>query len=69
MEISKQPAKTHYELIGGETVIRQLVDRFYDLMDTKPEAKGIRLLHPESLEESRNKLYWSLTGWMGSENG
>lgn len=57
--------QTHYELIGGETVIRQLVDRFYDLMDSLPAAAGIRALHPESLEESRNKLYWFLTGWMG----
>lgn len=65
MEISKQPAKTHYELIGGEAVIRKLVDRFYDLMDSKPQAAGIRALHPESLEESRDKLYWFLTGWMG----
>lgn len=57
--------QTHYELIGGETVIRKLVDRFYDLMDAKPEAAGIRALHPENLEGSRNKLYWFLTGWMG----
>lgn len=57
--------QTHYELIGGEAVIRKLVDRFYDLMDTLPEATGIRALHPESLEESRDKLYWFLVGWMG----
>jgi hemoglobin len=57
--------QTHYELIGGEAVIRKLVDRFYDLMDAKPEAAGIRALHPENLEGSRNKLYWFLTGWMG----
>lgn len=57
--------QTHYELIGGEAVIRKLVDRFYDLMDTQPEAAGIRSLHPESLDESRDKLYWFLTGWMG----
>ena len=45
--------------------VRALVDRFYDLMDTLPEAAGIRALHPETLDESRNKLFWFLSGWMG----
>ncbi len=62
---TKKMPETHYELIGGEQTIRALVDRFYDLMDAKPEAAGIRALHPESLEGSRNKLYWFLVGWMG----
>jgi hemoglobin len=56
---------THFEVIGGEEKIRQLVDRFYDLMDSAPEAAGIRALHPADLTESRNKLYWFLVGWMG----
>jgi hemoglobin len=56
---------TIYERIGGETVIRRLVDRFYDLMDSAPEAAGIRALHPAELTESRDKLYWFLVGWMG----
>src|SRR2546426_12469484 len=58
-------AVTHYETIGGEEKIRALVDRFYDIMDSSPEAAGIRALHPADLTESRNKLYWFLTGWMG----
>lgn len=57
--------QTLYQQIGGETVIRQLVDRFYDLMDSQPEAAGIRALHPEDLTESRNKLFWFLVGWSG----
>ena len=47
--------QTLYEQIGGEEVFRKLVDRFYDLMDSEPEAAGIRALHPEDLTESRNK--------------
>ena len=35
----------HYQRIGGETGVRNLVDRFYDLMDTLPEAYEIRKLH------------------------
>lgn len=56
---------THFEAIGGEEKIRQLVDRFYDLMDTQPEAARIRALHPEDLAESRDKLFMFLVGWMG----
>ena len=56
---------TLYEAIGGEENIRKLVDRFYDLMDTCPEAATIRALHKPDLTESREKLYLFLVGWMG----
>jgi hemoglobin len=54
-----------YELIGGETAVRALVDRFYDLMDTAPEAAQIRAIHPKSLKQSREKLFMFLSGWTG----
>ncbi len=54
-----------YEALGGEAVVRKLVDRFYDLMDSLPEAKGIRDLHPERLSGSREKLFMFLSGWLG----
>ena len=54
-----------YEALGGEAAVRKLVDRFYDLMDTLPEAKGIRDLHPERLSGSREKLFMFLSGWLG----
>jgi len=57
--------KTLFEIVGGEQVLRTLVDRFYDLMDAAPEAAGLRALHPEDLTESRNKLFWFLVGWSG----
>jgi len=56
---------THYELLGGEAGIRQLVDRFYDLMDASPEAVHVRALHAASLKRSREKLFMYLTGWTG----
>ncbi len=59
------PEETPYQRIGGEPAIRQLVDRFYDLMDTLPEAWEIRKLHPEDLSGSRTKLFKFLSGWMG----
>lgn len=54
-----------YELLGGETGVHALVDRFYDLMDSAPEAKDIRALHAASLKQSREKLFMFLSGWSG----
>ncbi len=56
---------TPYDLVGGETAVRRLVDRFYDLMDTAPEAAEIRALHAQSLKVSREKLFLFLSGWLG----
>lgn len=57
--------KSQFELIGGEQGVRKLVDRFYDLMDTLPEAATIRALHPDDLSTSRDKLFKFLCGWLG----
>lgn len=54
-----------YTLIGGEDGVRRLVSRFYELMDTRPEAKGIRDLHPPSLAGSEEKLFMYLSGYLG----
>lgn len=56
---------SHFDQMGGEPGVRRLVDRFYDLMDTDPEAAGIRALHPPTLDRSREKLRLFLTGWLG----
>lgn len=56
---------TAFELVGGEARVRELVDRFYDLMDLEAEFAGIRALHPESMDGSRDKLFWFLCGWLG----
>jgi hemoglobin len=60
-----ETAPTHYDALGGEEGIRRLVDRFYDLMDTAPEAVHVRALHAASLKVSREKLRMFLTGWTG----
>ena len=57
--------QTHYQRIGGEAVIRQLVQRFYEHMDELPETYGIRKMHAEDLAGSRQKLFDFLSGWTG----
>lgn len=54
-----------YERLGGAEQVRLLVERFYDLMDTLPEAREVRGLHPEDLIGSRQKLFEFLSGWLG----
>jgi hemoglobin len=61
-EIQQQ---TLFDQIGGSLRLRELVDRFYDLMDLEPEFAGIRGMHPAALDQSRDKLYWFLSGWSG----
>lgn len=59
---------TPYSQIGGEAAVRALVKRFYELMDSLPEAYGIRKMHPESLAGSEEKLFMYLSGWLGGPN-
>ena len=56
---------TTYDRLGGETGVRAIVDRFYDLMSELPDAKPIRDLHPEDLTGSRDKLFKFLSGFWG----
>ena len=58
-----------FDLLGGEpqatNQIRAIVEAFYDVMDSDEKAKTIRLMHPEDLTSSREKLFMFLTGWTG----
>jgi hemoglobin len=56
---------TLYEAIGGDVTVRALSKRFYELMDSLPEAKNCRAIHPPSLEGSQAKFYDYLTGYLG----
>ena len=59
---------TPYDLIGGEPAVKQLVHRFYELMDELPEAYAVRQLHPASLAGSEEMLFEYLSGWLGGPN-
>ncbi|AXE32538.1 hemoglobin-like protein [Chromobacterium phragmitis] len=56
---------TPYQLLGGEGVVRWLADRFYDIMDSEPEVKPLRDMHPADLAGSSQKLFMFLSGWLG----
>lgn len=60
---------TFFELLGGEVqgmeTLRNLVETFYDIMDSDPKAQPIRAMHPADLTSAREKLFMFLTGWTG----
>jgi hemoglobin len=58
-------ARSPFDLLGGEAGVRALVDAFYDRMDLEEAFAGIRALHHATLDGSRDKLGWFLTGWLG----
>jgi hemoglobin len=59
------PSITPFEALGGEAGVRALVNRFYDLVESSPEAVNLRRIHGPSLESAREKLTLYLTGWTG----
>jgi len=58
-------AITPYTMVGGGPGLRRIVDRFYRVMDTDPEARDIRAMHPADLGPIREKLFEFLSGWLG----
>jgi len=56
---------TLYQAIGGEPVVKALTHRFYELMDTLPEARHCRAIHPADLSGSEEKLFEYLSGFLG----
>lgn len=70
MTITDQTAEpevqqTPYDMIGGATMVRRIVDRFYDIMDSDPDAAGIRAMHANDLSPMRDRLFEFLSGWLG----
>jgi hemoglobin len=64
-QTSQERQTTAFEALGGESAVRALTDRFYDLMDLEPAYAQLRSLHPNTLNNSRDKLFWFLCGWLG----
>jgi hemoglobin len=58
-------AASMFERIGGSATIDRHVDRFYERMDTLPEANTIRAMHADDLGLIRDVLKRYLTEWTG----
>ena len=65
MNPERSAPPTPYELMGGDAKVRELVERFYDLMELEPGYATLRKVHGSSLESAREKLYMFLSGWLG----
>lgn len=61
------PEVTPFERFGGEGPVRELVERFYDLMDEG--EPGLAALHPREdgkvSRTSRDRFALFLIGWLG----
>lgn len=58
-------AISHFEALGGQSAVDRLVDAFYQRMDTLPEARVIRALHPPDLSETKRVLKKYFGEWLG----
>lgn len=63
-----QKARVPYVLVGGKKGLTKLVNDFYNIMESSPEALAARRLHPTDLTHARQKLYMFLSGWFGGPN-
>jgi len=57
--------ETLYQRLGGAAVLRALVRRFYEYMESLPEASAIRRMHARDLSGAEEKLFKFLSGWPG----
>ena len=58
-------AQSPYHRIGGLAVLRQITNRFYDLMEQEPEFAELRAMHGADLAPMRDSLASFLAGWSG----
>ena len=54
-----------YDRIGGEKVIHALAKQFYRQMQSTPATQELLSIHRAPIEESEQKLFEFLSGWLG----
>jgi hemoglobin len=54
--------QTHFDRAGGETAVRELVQRFYELVEADPD---LRPVYPEDLGPGKDKLTLFFVQWLG----
>ncbi|WP_397586717.1 group II truncated hemoglobin [Sphingobium fuliginis] len=65
MTAAEQKQQAPYDLVGGAVVVRNIVDRFYDLMDQEDAYRELRALHAPELGPMRVSLAGFLNAWLG----
>ncbi len=58
-------ASNLFEKLGSLSVVKNLADEFYDVMDRDPKAKELRAIHPDKLYMSKKIMYRFLSHWSG----
>ena len=54
-----------YDRLGGARGLRSYVDRFYEIMQSDPEAEAIWTLHRRPLDDLKDRLVLFLSGFVG----
>lgn len=64
LDLTKQ---TLYDLVGGEDGVKNLVNLFYDIVETNPDAHKLHLLHlrGNGIAHSRLEQFNFLSGFLG----
>jgi len=57
--------ETPYSLIGEAQGVRDLVNAFYDEMETNIHLKELLAVHQQPLDGIREKFFEYLSGWLG----
>lgn len=54
--------------LGGEDVLRDLVEHLYDLMEVLPETEQLRVLHMDGhgIKQTRKELISCQAFWVGA---
>lgn len=56
---------TSYICAGKQAGIEALVNDFYHNMSTLDQARSVRSLYPENLDEAKKRLSYFLCSWLG----
>ena len=64
--MSAEP-QSPYQRLGGEAGVRRLVNTFYDLVESQPEGRPLRVMHNEGsgLAHVRDTQFMFLSGFLG----
>lgn len=64
-ESARQESRTPFDLVGGMPAVRQVVERFYDLLEQDEGYARLRALHAPDLAPMRQSLAGFLAAWLG----